>query len=60
MPPPTEVYDRIHAALLEIAGDGLILLVGREVDCGFELFEVWESKEHLDRYAAAVDAKLGR
>jgi hypothetical protein len=38
LPPPTEVYDRIHAALLEIAGDGLILHVGREVDCGFELF----------------------
>jgi hypothetical protein len=28
--------------------------IGRAVDGGFEIIEVWESKEHLDRFNAEV------
>lgn len=50
-------YDRLHAALMERSGDdlsGLLLHIGREVDDGFQVIEVWEAKEQFDRCNAEI------
>ena len=54
VPAPVEIYDRMHAELIKRAsssvGDlGLLVHVGRATADGFELFQVFESKEHYDR-----------
>ena len=49
---PVEMYDGIHAEMKRRAGtsvDGLFVHVGRATTDGFEVLEVWESKEHCDR-----------
>jgi hypothetical protein len=55
---PIEVYDTTHAEVLKAAGsdaaDGLILHVARALPDGFEVFEVWESREHADRFNREV------
>jgi hypothetical protein len=53
VPAPIEVYDAVHAALLAQTGtdvDGLLLHIGRSTEDGFEVIEVWESRDHYDRY----------
>lgn len=53
VPAPIEMYDAVHAAILARAGtdvDGLLLHIGRATDDGFEAIEVWESRDHYDRY----------
>jgi hypothetical protein len=45
-------YDQIHAAALMLTGgmlDGLLLHIGRETKDGFQITEVWESKEQCER-----------
>ncbi len=57
VPAPTEFYDALHTEVgRRSAGsaDGLLLHVGRVTGDGFEVFEVWESKEKCDRYFAEV------
>ena len=54
VPAPVEMYDRMHAELIKrassIVGDlGLLVHVGRATAEGFELFQVFESKEHYHR-----------
>jgi hypothetical protein len=52
VPAPVEMYDAIHAELGKRVGtsiDGLLLHVGRATTDGFQVLEVWESKEHYDR-----------
>jgi hypothetical protein len=54
VPAPIEMYDKMHAELIERAGTsvdgfGLLVHVARATADGFERFEVWESKEHYDR-----------
>ena len=52
---PIEVYDALHAELgRQGAADGLLVHIGRATVTGFEVIEVWESKEHFDRYTAQV------
>ena len=51
---PIEVYDVLHAELDRFPADGLVLHFGQPVDGGFKVTEIWESKEHLDRYNAEV------
>jgi hypothetical protein len=51
---PIESYDMIHAELANHPADGLIVHIGRAVDGGFQVIEVWESKEHLDRFNSEV------
>jgi hypothetical protein len=49
---PVEMYDSMHAEVTRRAGtsvDGLVVHVGRATNDGFEVLEVWESKEHYDR-----------
>lgn len=53
VPAPIETYDAVHTALLARTGtdvDGLLLHVGRATSDGFEVIEVWESRDHFDRY----------
>jgi hypothetical protein len=64
VPAPVEMYDRMHAEFIKRAGSsidgyGLLVHVGRATADGFEVFEVWESKEHYDR-AMEVVARLTR
>jgi hypothetical protein len=52
VPAPVEMYDGMHAEMTKRAGtsiDGLLVHVGRATTDGFEVLEVWESKEHYDR-----------
>jgi hypothetical protein len=64
VPAPVEIYDRMHAELIKrastsLAGTGLLVHVGRATADGFELFQVFESKEHYDR-AMDISASLMR
>jgi hypothetical protein len=64
VPAPVEVYDRMHAELIKrastsLAGTGLLVHVGRATADGFELFQVFESKEHYDR-AMEISGSLMR
>ena len=64
VPAPVEIYDRMHAELIKRAGTsvdelGLLVHVGRATADGFELFQVFESKEHYDR-AREISVSLER
>lgn len=57
VPAPAEFYDALHAEVAKRTtdvADGLLLHVGRATDAGFQVMEVWESREHYDRYNAEV------
>ena len=52
VPAPVEMYDGMHAEMKRQTGtsiDGCLVHVGRATPDGFEVLEVWESKEHYDR-----------
>jgi CheY-like chemotaxis protein len=52
-----EMYDAVHAKMLSRVDksiDGLLVHVGRATTEGFEILEVWESKEHYDRTIADI------
>jgi hypothetical protein len=52
VPAPVEMYDAMHAQMVERVGtsvDGLLVHVGRATTDGFQVLEVWESKQHYDR-----------
>lgn len=54
---PVELYDAIHTELRERTRgkvDGLLLHVGRQTDEGFEVIEVWQSREDFERYLKDV------
>jgi quinol monooxygenase YgiN len=55
---PAENYERAHAEVLAALGgrnaEGLLCHIGREVDQGFEVIEVWESKEVSDKFNEEV------
>jgi hypothetical protein len=49
---PVEMYDRMHTEIFKRVGmsiDGFLLHIGRATTDGFQVLEVWESKEHYDR-----------
>jgi hypothetical protein len=48
---PVEMYDAVHGEILRRFGafDGLLVHIGRATTEGFQVVEVWESKEHYDR-----------
>ena len=57
MPVPVEMYDSLHREVLEQTEgkiDGLLLHIGRPVRNGFQVIEVWESKDLSDRYNQEV------
>ena len=51
VPAPVEMYDTVHGEILRRFGafDGLLVHIGRATTDGFQVLEVWESKEHYDR-----------
>jgi len=57
VPAPIESYDALHAEIgrRSTGGvDGLLVHVGRETRGGFQVIEVWESKELCDRFNVEV------
>jgi len=58
VPAPIEFYDTLHAELARrTSGDvveGLLVHVARRTEAGFQILEVWESKEQCDRYTAEL------
>jgi hypothetical protein len=60
---PVEMYDGMHAEMTRRNGpsvDGLLVHVGRATADGFEVVEVWESKDHYDRAMAEIVVPLVR
>jgi hypothetical protein len=52
IPAPIKVYQAMHKAVLEVleedgGGEGLVLHLAYPTQAGFDLTEVWESKEDL-------------
>ena len=66
VPAPVEMYDGMHAEMLKMkrqtdtSVDGLLVHIGRATRDGFEVLEVWESKEHYDRANADIVIPLMR
>ena len=59
VPAPIEMYRSTHKAVLEIldeegGGEGLILHLAYPTDRGFDLTEVWESKDDFDAFNRTV------
>jgi hypothetical protein len=57
VPAPIEFYDALHAEIgRRTAGraDGLLLHVGRETGTGFQITEVWESREVFERFSDEI------
>jgi hypothetical protein len=59
VPAPIELYDAVHAEIgrrtAAVGGaEGLLLHVGRQTRDGFQVTEVWESKELCDRFNAEI------
>lgn len=55
---PIEAYQALHQQIGELLGadvpEGAILHVARATDDGFEVIEVWESKEQADAFKREV------
>jgi len=54
---PVEVYDALHAEVARRTGssiEGLVFHLGRRVGEGFQVIEVWDSKEAYDRYTSEI------
>ena len=59
---PLEVYLAVHQAVQDVAaeeggGDGLVLHLAYPTDRGFDVIEVWESKEQYDAFNRDVFPK---
>jgi len=53
VPAPVEAYKALHAAVQSVtdsASEGLVVHVARPTDAGFEVIEIWQSKEHFERF----------
>ena len=58
-PAPIEVYQAMHRAVMEVVdedggGEGLVLHLAYPTDSGFDLTEVWDSKEQLETFNLKV------
>ncbi len=63
VPAPVAMYDAIHAEMTRRAGapvNGLLVHIGRATTAGFEVLEVWESRELYDRANADIVVPLMR
>jgi len=57
VPAPIEAYDAMHKVIMAAVGEsdpGMLLHVSRPTGTGFQIIEVWESKEHNDRFFREV------
>lgn len=54
VPAPIEAYDAVHGEVLKVIGGavpaGMIFHAARPTTEGFEIYEVWESKEQSDAF----------
>ena len=58
---PAQVYDAMHARLVDLTGgkaDGLLVHVARATETGFQIVDVWESKEQFERYQTELIGPL--
>jgi hypothetical protein len=58
---PVQVYDAVHARLLERTGgkaDGLLVHLARATETGFQVVEVWESRDRFEHWQAEVVGPL--
>ena len=58
---PAQVYDAMHAQLLDRTGgraDGLLVHLARATDAGFQVIEVWESRDDFERYQTELVGPL--
>jgi hypothetical protein len=61
VPAPVEMYDGMHAEMKRQSFhsvEGCLVHVGLATPDGFEVLEVWESKEHYDRANAEIVVPL--
>jgi hypothetical protein len=57
VPAPIEVYDTLHAEIVrrkDPTSCGMLVHVGRPTPEGFQVIEIWESKEQQERFNAEV------
>ena len=57
VPAPIDFYDAMHAEIGRRAPngvEGLLLHVGRPTQDGFQVIEIWETKEQSDRFNTEV------
>jgi hypothetical protein len=57
IPLPDETYEEVHAQVTAAAGErvpGLYVHFARSTPNGYQLVEVWESKQHYDRFFEQV------
>jgi hypothetical protein len=57
VPGPIEFYDALHAEIGRRSGgraEGLLLHLGRGTGAGFQVLEIWETKEQAERFNADV------
>ena len=62
VPAPIEAYQAVHRAVLEVVAqdggaEGLVLHLAYATDQGFDLTEVWESKDRFDAFNREVFPK---
>ena len=56
---PAEAYQAVHRAVMDVVeeqggGDGLVLHVAYATEEGFDVTEVWDSREQADAFNATV------
>lgn len=59
VPVPSEAYHAIHRAVMSVVeeqggAEGLVLHLARATEEGFDVVEVWESREHADAFNETV------
>ena len=61
VPAPIEMYDVTHDEIMKeptSAGEGLLVHLARPTSTGFQIIEVWETKEQADRFNEEVVAPI--
>jgi hypothetical protein len=62
VPAPIEMYKAVNAQVTETVGegaaDGLLVHIARSTPEGFQVIEVWESKQQCDKFQDAVLAPI--
>ena len=61
---PIDIYDALYAGVGQAAGterDGLLVHIGRPIEDGFQILEIWESQTHFARFNdEVVDPVMGQ
>jgi hypothetical protein len=56
---PSETYQAVHRAVMDVVaeqggGDGLVLHLAYATEEGFDVLEVWDSREHAEAFNTTV------